>query len=365
MVLKNLNKKDNLLIVLDSIYCLHRIGDHSAADELLSESKCEWEKDVSLKPLFQLVHIIGKYQQTKFLVTDYAELSNVLTDPIHSTGLKLYQGWVHLLLGYYLKHEEEFHKAEEYFLSGHHLNELLEVYYWMNRFKFLPSEEKINSFLRLYPLKSIYSLIMGNTYFKEEVKPNTLLEKNQAQNWLHEEDEDSFDCWVISNKNIIPAKYKSLNVKEENCLDLFSGLINDRGEFTFLLISELNCLSFLIASELIGTSSLDMAEFLERTEEEAEDLIKYVTKLGIPIKKVNNLYFLDWSDKPKIIIPRNLKVIGLQEYVRKKMPTFSKPQLVDLLQLTQFGAEALMKKWALAGFIRPMDKSENSMWKFL
>ena len=88
-------------------------------------------------------------------------------------------------------------------------------------------------------------------------------------------------------------------------MDLFSGLINDRGEFTFLLISELNCLSFLIASELTGTSIQDMAEFLGRTEEEAEELIKFVKKLGIPIKKLNHLYHLDWSDKPKIIIPRN------------------------------------------------------------
>lgn len=363
---KNLSKEDKLAIVLDSIYYLHRSGDHAAANELVTESKTEIESSKIHTALLQLIQIIGKYEQNKLAATDYAELSNVLRAPLKEAKNCLYEGWLHFLLGYYLKKEEDLKIASELFQTGQHLTELLETYYWMNRFKILPNDITVNTFLRLFPVKSIYSLIMGNTFYKNEISPRTTIQKAQAQSWLHEEDEESFDCWFISGKNITPAVYKDLDLGDESYLDIYSGLINDRGEYAFLLLSELNCLSFLLASELLGTTLSQLAEFLNRSEEEAEVLINDVKKMGIPIKKQNQFYNLDWTNKPKIIIPRNLKVIGLQEYVKKTMPTFSKVQLIDLLQLTQYGAESLMKKWALAGFIRPVEKSEKTnVWKFL
>ncbi len=353
---------NELLIALDSIYCLHRIGDHQAAANLSEESLKQFEKNKNLIALAKLVHHIGSYEQNKLAATDYAELSNALKTPIEESKISLYTGWLHFLLGYYLKNEVELKTAATHFLNGHHLTELYETYYWMDRFKFLPRDEKVNTFLRLYPVKSIFSKMMGNNYLKDDVKANTLIEKNQEKLW-GTDDENDFDCWFISENSLAPSQYNSLDIGEENCLDIYSGLINDRGEYTFLLLSELNCLSFLIASELTGVTASQMGEFLNRSEEEADHLINDIKKMGIPIKKQNDFYYLDWKDKPKIIVPRTLKVLGLQEYVRKKFPIFSKGQLIDLLQLTQYGAESLMKKWALAGFIRPVEKTSN--WKFL
>jgi hypothetical protein len=246
----------------------------------------------------------------------------------------------------------------------------------MNNFRLLPAEEKYSTFLRTYPIKSIYSKIMGNTFYKEELKPLTQIQKDQAKNWLisrdeegeqgDEQGEESFDCWLISGNNITPAQYKNLDLNDESFLDIYAGLINDRGEYSFLLITELNCLSILIASQLTGATIKQISDFLERTEKDSEEILKSVIRMGIKIKKNNERYFLNWDAKPKIIIPRALKVIGLQEYVKKKVPIFSKAQLIDVLQLTQFGAEALMKRWALSGFIRPTEKTENAnIWKFL
>ena len=366
--------QDNLSIALDSIYCLHRLGDHVAAEQLNSEIQHQLITSPLHKTLAQLILLIGKYEQNKLASTDYAELANVLKKPIEESGLDLYQGWLYFLQGFYLKKEDLLLKAVEAFKKGFYLNEVYEVYYWLSTFRLLPAEEKYSIFLRTYPIKSIYSRIMGNLFFqdlfKDEIFPKTQIQKDQAKNWLiehYEEDEeeenDQFNCWLVSNNSISPAFYKDIDLGDNSYLDLYSGLINDRGEFAFLMLSELNCLSFLISSQLIGATLGNLAEFLQKSESDSELVIDAVKKLGIKIKKENGLYFLHWESKPKLIIPRTLKVVGLQEYVRKKHPQFTKTQLMELLQLTQFGAESLMKKWALAGFIRPMEN--QSIWKFL
>ncbi|MBC7537945.1 MAG: hypothetical protein H7281_03940 [Bacteriovorax sp.] len=371
---KNAPPHNNLFIVLESIYFLHRIGDHQAALVLSEDS----EKDIGKSPihlvLAQMIDLIRKYEQNIFNANDYSDLTNNLQKPIEESGIAFYQGWLHFLLGYHLKNEDELKLAASLFLEGSHLSELYEVYYWMNNFRLLPVEEKFSTFLRTYPVKSIYSKIMGNTFYKEELKPLTQIQKAQTKNWLIEEDdevdggeeEDSFNCWLISGNAITPAQYKNIDHNDESFLDIYAGLINDRGEYSFLLITELNCLSFLIAAQLTGASTSQIAEFLVRSEKDTEEIINSIVRMGIKINKINGQYFLNWDAKPKIIIPRTLKVIGLQEFVKKKAPIFSKAQLIDLLQLTQFGAEALMKRWALSGFIRPTEKTEKAnIWKFL
>ena len=368
--------ENKLDFVLESIYYLHRVGDHQAAKTLFEECKIELNNSPIHKTLIQLIEIISHYEQNILNTEDYTQLLNNLKKPITDLGIGFYQGWLHFLLGYYLKNQEEFKLASTFFITGSHVNEVYEVYYWMNNFRLLPVEEKYSTFLRTYPVKSIYSKIMGNKIFNNELEPLTQIQKDQAKNWLiNEEDElddegnpeeAAFDCWLIAGDAITPAKYKNLEQNDESFLDLYAGFINDRGEYLFLLISELNCFSFLIASQVTGATLSQIAEFLGRSETDTEEIIRSVTSMGIKIKKKNEHYFLNWDAKPKIIIPRTLKVIGLQEFVRKKMPTFSKSQLIDLLQLTQFGTEALMKKWALAGFIRPVEKTENtSIWKFI
>ncbi|MDD4973212.1 MAG: hypothetical protein PHY93_02625 [Bacteriovorax sp.] len=371
---KNVSLQSNLPSVLESIYFLQRVGDYQAALVLSEKSKKEIESSLDHKKLALLIDLIGRYEQNLFNARDYAELENNLKETIEKSGIAFYQGWLHFLLGYYLKKEDELKLAASHFLEGSHINELYEVYYWMNSFRLLPAEEKYSTFLRTYPVKSIYSQIMGNTFFKEELKPLTQIQKDQAKNWLisdkdeqeDEQEEASFDCWLISGDAITPAQYVKLDLNNESFLDIYAGLINDRGEYSFLLITELNCLSFLIATQLTGATTGQIAEFLDRSEKDLEEIIKSLIGIGIKINKNNNRYFLNWEAKPKIIIPRSLKVIGLQEYVKKKVPKFSKAQLVDLLQLTQFGAEALMKRWALSGLIRPTEKIENAnIWKFL
>jgi hypothetical protein len=356
---------NDLPILMDSIYCLHRIGDHSSAKLLADEGKFQLEATQTFKSINKLLELIGNYYQNNLTTSHFAELKNAHSHIIDS-NLNLYIGWSHFLHGYFLKQKESLINAASFFKDGEHYQELYETYYWMDKFRVLPVEEKTLSFLRLYPIKTIYSRLMGNKYFEKELSPATTLEKVQMQSYDSSED-DHFDCWLIKEKNIMPASYHQLEIQdEENFLDLYSGLINDRGEFTFLMISELNCLSYLIASQLTGTSVSTVAEFLERKEEEALALILSLKKMGIPITERNGMYFLEWTSKPSIIIPRSLKVIGLQEFVRKKKSVFSKAQLIELLQLTQFGAEALLRKWALAGFIRPVEAPDKStLWKFV
>jgi hypothetical protein len=364
MSVKPLSKEDSLHIVLDSIYCLHRVGDHTAANELLIESKNQIEGSKTHLVLSELLMLIGKYHQNQLTIEDIEKIKTSLKGPVENLQILLYQGWLHFLLGFHLKSESDLSKAVHYFHQGEHLEELYETYYWMDRFRVLPQNEKIQSFVRLYPIKRIYSKILGNTFYEDKLKPLTQVERIQAQCWIQDE-EESFDCWIISEKNIIPANYRSIDTKEDNFLDLYSGLIKDRGVYIFLLLSELNCLSYLIAAEYIGATLAQIAEFLERTEKETETLIKDIQKMGIPLKIKNKAYFLDWENKPNIIIPRNLKVKGLHEFVRKEAPVFSRSQLIELLQITQFGADALMKKWSLAGFIRPVERNETeNIWKF-
>lgn len=373
MTIKNSPSQNNLFIVLESIYFLHRIGDHQAAQILSGESKKEIENSHEHKVLAPLVDLIGKYEKNTFNARDYDQLANHLKKPIEELGIAFYQGWLHFLLGHHLKNEAELKLAASFFLKDFHIDELYEVYYWMDNFRLLPAEEKYSTFLRTYPIKSIYSKIMGNNFYNlltnEELKPLTQIQKDQAKTWLLDEEdgpeEESFDCWLISGEAITPAHYKKLGMDDQSFLDLYAGFVNDRGEYSFLLISELNCLSFLIAARLTGATAAQVADFLNRTELDAEETIKSVMQMGIKIKKKDGLYFLNWDAKPQIIIPRTLKVIGLQEYVKKKIPIFSKAQLIELLQLTEFGAEALIKKWGPAGFIVPIEKTENpSHWKF-
>lgn len=366
MNIKLKKNEDPLLIVLDSIYFFHRTGDHQSAHSLYLESKKDFDHSKTHDATLKLLELIGKYEQIKLTAGDYAELSNSLLDAIVKTGCNFYQGWLHLLMGYYTKNLDELKRATQFFLADFLYDELFEVYYWMDYFKLLPNDPNITSFLRLYPAKSIYSKIMGNNFYKNELNPLTLLQIQQAKMWLHEDNDEQFDCWVIQDKSFTPSSYELERAEEETFLDFYSGLIRDRGENVFLMISELNCLSFLIATELTGAPLEKLAEFLNKTENETEALVERVKSLGIPISKIQNNYFLQWGNKPSIIIPRSLKVIGLQEYVKKKLPTFSKNQLIKLLDVTQFGAESLMKKWALAGFIRPVDQKNNSnIWKFL
>lgn len=354
-----------LPFLIDSIYCLHRIGDHSSALLLAEQSKSQLESSPFCRAINKLLQLIGNYYQNNLSTSDFAELK-IAHPHIIDSNYNLYIGWTYFLHGYFLKQKESLLNAASFFKTGEHFQELYETYYWMDKFRVLPVEEKTLSFIRLYPIKTIYSRLMGNTYYQKEVSPLTAIEKLQMQNFESSE-EDHFDCWMIKEKNIMPANYNQITVSEdENFLDLYSGLINDRGEFTFLLISELNCLSYLLATQLTGANISSVAEFLGRNEEEALALILLIKEMGIPISEKNGIYFLEWSNKPTIIIPRSLKVIGLQEFVRKKKSVFTKSQLVELLQLTQFGAEALLRKWALAGFIRPVEAPDKStLWKFV
>lgn len=367
MTLLKSSIKQDLHIILESIYYLHRMGDHQAADVLLEESMAAIEKSPLHKKLSLLLHHIKNYELNTFEGSKYLELISAIKSEIKQSGSTLFLGWLHFLSGYHLKNHDDLKLAAAHFQEGLHNHELYEVFYWMDNFRLMPAEEKYITFLRTYPVRSIYSLIKGNKCFIGDLNPTTQIQKDQAKTWLQETDDDQeFDCWLISKNSLSPARYSSIDLKDESYLDLYSGLINDRGEFIFLNLGELNCLSYLISCQLTGATPAQMAEFLEKTEAAAEALIETLNTMGIKTKKINGHHFLQWEAKPVIIMPRGLKVIGLQEYVKKKSQSFSKGQLMDVLQLTQFGAETLMKKWALAGFIRPVDKAEKeNIWKFL
>lgn len=363
--LKNSSLEDNLYIALESIYFLHRMGDHAAADLLSEESAEQIENSAKYKKLIKLVDLIGQYEQNKFSGAHHEKLLQI-KKPIEDTGIAFYRGWLHLLSGHFLKSETELKMAASFFLKGPHFNELYETYYWMNNFRLLPRDEKYSTFLRTYPAQSIYSKIMGNNFYDEEdVLPLTQVQKAQAQTWLVDEEDDRFDCWLISGEAITPATYRQVDLSDENFLDIYSGFLNDRGEFIFLLISELNCLSFLIATRLTGASVAQVADFLEQTEEDAEKTIQSLIQMGLKIEKHSGFYFLNWEAKPKIIIPRTLKVVGLQEYVKKKSPIFTKAQLMDVLQLSTHGAESLVKRWLLKGFIETQKSDNDDLWKFI
>lgn len=360
------NTNQDLHIVLESIYYLHRMGDHQAADTLLEESKNKIEESSLHMKLSQLIQQIGKYELNRFNGDEYVALMSEIKPAIQSSDMNLYLGWLHFLNGYHSKKNDDLKTAAKYFQDGSHLHELYEVYYWMDNFRLIPAEEKYITFLRTFPARNIYSKIKGNRYFKNSISPVTQLQKDQSRLYLEDDDEQEFDCWHISKDSISPARYSSLELGDGNYLDLYSGLINDRGEYIFLFLSELNCLSYLISTQLTGATINQIAEFLERSEPEAETLLAGIHKMGIKIRKSKDHYFLQWENKPDIIMPRSLKVVGLHEFVKKKSASFTKSQLIDILQLTQFGAETLMKKWALAGLIRPMDKKENeNFWTFI
>lgn len=357
----------DLHIVLESIYCLHRMGDHQAADLLFKESQSKLEISPIHQKLSHLIDQIADYEQNQFKGEDYLPLMTSIQSEISNSEIPLYQGWMHFLSGYHLKKSEDLKLAAKFFQNGSHLNELYEVFYWMDKFRLLPAEEKYITFLRTFPVKSVYSLIKGNKYYKDELSAVTQIQKIEAKQMLHNEDEDEdFDCWHITENSIAPALYASLKAGNTSCLDIYSGLINDRGEIIFFFLSEINCLSYLISSQLTGASLYNLADFLGKSEKDTEKLLWDLQGIGIKIKKNGEKYFLHWEAKPEIIIPRSLKVIGLQEYVKKISTAFTKPELIEMLQLTQFGAEALMKKWALAGFIRPVEKRDNEpIWKFV
>ncbi len=365
--------QDQYMITIDSIYCLHRAGDHQTARTLSMDGSKEFSNSSLYLNILKMIELIGNYEENKLNLAHFDELESQLIKPLEAPGYELYLGWLYFLKGYGRKNHSDLNSAAIYFKKNNYYIELYEVIYWINAFKFLELDEDINCFLRLHPVKSIYSKIMGNNFYKDELLPRTQLQKNQARSWMPDEDtldggsdtaesEDSFDSWVIEKNSISPTQYRNLKIKDENYLDIYSGLINDRGEFIFLLLSELNCLSLLIATQYTGVSSCDIGEFLGKSPKESEIIIETIKQLGIPIKKLQNLYFLNWENKPKIIIPRTLKVLGLYEFVRKQKTIFSKNELIDILQLTQFGAESLMKKWALAGHIRPVENTSN--WKF-
>lgn len=357
---------EELHTALESVYVLHRLGDHQAAEELVVESNEKLEKSELHRSLHQLIHHIGLYEQNIFQGEAFSELLPTIKSVVNGCGINLYLGWMNFLSGYYLKEAKFFSEAAKYFQDGSHTQELYEVYYWMDNFRLLPSEEKYITFLRTYPVKTIYSLIKGNQYFIKELSPLTQLQKDQAKTWLSYQEEEDFDCWHITQNTIVPAKYTSIDQGEESCLDIYSGLLNDRGEILYLFFSELNCLSYLIAAQLTGAPLNELAEFLGRTEQDTLELMEDIKKIGIKIKKEKGNYFIQWECKPNIIIPRSLKVIGLHEFVKKKTPSFTKIQLIEMLQLTLFGAESLMKKWALAGLIQPVEvKNNENIWKFL
>lgn len=349
-------------ILIDSIYCLHRKGDHSSAEAIVHESRHLLESTSLFKALSCLVHLIGRYCQNTLNTNQFAELKNHQSEILNS-GVPFYSGWAHFLNGYFLKNDDSLQKSIECFKAGDHFEEMCEVYYWMDKFNFLPLDEKIHSFIRLFPAKSIFSCLLGNCFHSNEVEPMTAIEKLQLKHF--EPHHDEFDCWVISDKSVVPAQYKKLQFDDRNFLDIYSGMINDRGEYIYLLISELNCLSFLIASQHTGASLLRLSAFLERPEEDCIALIASLKKMGIPILQVKDKFVLEWAEKPLTIIPRTLKVKGLQEFVKKKKQSFSKAQLIEFLQLTQFGAEALLRKWALAGHIKPTEGPDKmTVWKF-
>ena len=359
------SNKVPLSTALESIYQLHRNGEHQLADEKLVVLKTELQSSTQFQPIAQLIQLIAKYEQNKLTPIDYAELANALKNQVSNMGIDLYLGWYYFLQGYFLKRADDLVKAAEYFKLGDHKAEFYETYYWMNNFRLLPIEEKYSTFLRTYPIKSIYSRIMRNDYYKHlfdsEIVPKTQIQKDQVTNWLthvENEEDQQFDCWFISKNSISPSTYKKLILnKDLSYLDIYSGLIDDRGEYCFLLISEINCMSYLIASQLYGPSLSDVAQFLNKTNEEAKHTLESLISLGIKISTANNCYLISWESKPQIIIPRTLKVVGLQEFVKKNHPKFTKEQLIELLQLTPFGAEALLKKWSQAGFLRPLDQS--------
>lgn len=351
----------NLDIVLESVYYLFRNGDCDAAINLLDESKKEIQSSPIHEKLSRLIVLIGKYEQNQLTAQDLSLLT-----PDLKSEIVFYQAWFHFLKGYCSKNLSELKIAANLFLEAPSVIELYEVYYWISNFRLLPNEEKYGTFLRTYPVQSVYSKINGNNFYKEHLTAITQIQISQAQTWLLDEDgEETFDAWLISGNTITPAKYSEINLGDDSFLDIYSGLINDRGEFLFLMISELNCLSFLISSQLIGASLSTIAAFLEKEEEDAAAILESLKHLGIKLNKKSNLYFLDWEAKPKIIIPRTLKVIGLQEYVKKKIKELTVESLAEVLQVTPFGAESLIKKWSLEGYIKPKEKKPNIMlWKF-
>ncbi len=359
---KKVAASEDLPVLLDSAYSLHRMGDHESARALITDCQSLLHDSHEMKQALSLLHLVGHYYQNALSTTHFTELKS-MSESLLKLEIPLYCGWIHFLQGYFLKQEHALKKAIENFKMGQHFDEMLEVYYWMDKFRCLPVDEKIHSFVRLYPAESVFSFLMGNNFFLNSVQARTALEKSQLNTYEHSE--ENFDCWLLKNKVLIPSHYKKIALDEENFLDLYSGLINDRGEFSYLLISELNCLSFLLASQLIGTTFQTIAEFLDKTVDEARALVTSLIKLGIPIVQENENVRLNWPSKPAIVVPRTLKVIGLQEFVKKKKKEFTKAQLIELLQLTQFGAESLLRKWALAGYIRPSEGPDKmTVWKF-
>jgi len=360
---KKIEISNDLPVLLDSVYCLHRSGDHDAAAAVLTDCQKSLDEEHELKHVPGVLKLIGDYYQNILSTQHFTTLKSI-ENYILKLDVPLFCGWVHFLQGYFLKQEDALKKAVQAFKQGEHYQEMIEVYYWMDKFRCLPMDEKVHSFVRLYPVDSVFSFLMGNNFFGNAIEPKTAVERIQINSYDHSEED--FDCWLVKNKAFIPSHYKDVHLDEDNFLDLYSGLINDRGEFSYLLISELNCLSYLIASQLIGASLQSIAEFLGRTVEEAKALVNSLVKMGIPIEQDNDLFRLNWSAKPTMIVPRTLKVLGLQEFVKKKKKQFTKAQLIELLQLTQFGAEALLKKWALAGFIRPSEGPDRvTVWKFV
>ncbi len=372
-LIKNDSINENLSSVLESLYLLYRSGANQAANLLLQESSSEIGKSDNHKILFNLLKLIGKYELNDFNADDFTELTNNIKKPIEELNIQFFTAWTHFLLGYHSKNERSLKLAAQLFLENDQLNELYEVYYWMQNYKLLPNEDKVAIFLRTYPTNSIYSLIMGNQYFLNESIPLTAIQKIQAKTWLPDqnevedlEDDNSFDCWLISKKGIVPSTYKSLNLKDENYLDLYSGIIQDRGQFVFLMISELNCLAFLTISQLTGATLTQLAEFIDRDKETSLQILKSLEVQGIQIQKKNQRYFLELQSKPNIIIPRTLKVIGLHQFVKKKLTIFNKAALIETLQLTPYGAEALVNKWMQLKIIQiecSIEKKET--WKFI
>lgn len=161
------------------------------------------------------------------------------------------------------------------------------------------------------------------------------------------------DIWLISTNGVQSARYQDHLSCSGSCLDLYSGIYFNQNNKILLTEKRSQLLAVLISKGNLGCSEYELASTIYNEQifkfshrENIKNLTMQIKKLGLSIKKKNNLYYYDFKyNKQEIILPIDLKSKGPLAYCQKQLQTFSAKEIEELLQVKRTKAFELLKEW--------------------
>ncbi len=235
---------------------------------------------------------------------------------------------------------------------------IIAVLYWLEKISNNNLELGYRIPLRAHIVFSPYAFLLGKKYNKDSKIP--------LHPWIAKQySETENDCWLITNKDITPQKYKNVinNCRNDtnHIVDLYSGIIwgERRHKTTILSDIQNKCLLAILGSGLLGINKWALLDFIYRQSffdpkigiDRLKKLIKGGNHKPVAVIHKKNYYYADIPINTAVIIPMNTNSCGLYNYIFSQRNAFDRKYIEKTFSVHKNTALGWLKDWCDKGLV--------------